>query len=492
MLYKVLMRIHAAPFVVFSVGIHALVFALLMQIQFEGKRKTNEEDLIVETRLVDEEKQFIDPKELLEKLQELQEEEVVVTKPKVTSTRVAETPMEAPTDTKTEVTEAVEADSAPGEGDFEDALDAINQIAMGDGGATMVVSVGDWDAGSGGGKGSFGKRLSKGHRTAAVKKFGGSQQTENAVIAGLAFLTKYQQPDGHWSAAAEGFDAGAKGGYDIAITGLSLLCFLGAGHTEATGKYAPVVSKAVNYLRRVQFGDGRWQDGHLFYTHGICTMAMSEAYGMAGPKSKAAESAQRGLNYIVSMVPEHGGFDYAAAGGAGKSDTSVTGWQIMACKSGIIAGLKVPEEVTKRFEKFCDLQMDEATGTTGYRGKGGGSASMTAVGLVCQLFLGRTPKTHPALVKAADFLDKSGPQLVNTYLIYYGALAQFQMGGDYWKKWNEGFAMQTVDRQVKKGKFAGSWDSEGTNPAVNRVFATNMYILALEVYYRYLPVYQTK
>jgi hypothetical protein len=493
MLYRVLMRIHAAPFVVFSVGVHALVIALLMQVQYQGNRKKDDVDLIVEARLVDEEKDLIDPKELLEKLAELQEEEVVVAKPTVTSSKVAETPMQVPPDTKAEVGEALDEDGVPGEGDFNDALDAINQIAMGDGG-TMVVSVGDWDAGGGGGggKGSYTKRLSRGHRAAAVKKFGGTQQTENAVLAGLAFLAKYQQADGHWSSAKDNFDQGMKGNYDIAITGMSLLCFLGAGHTEVSGKYSGVVSKAVNYLRRVQFGDGRWQDGHLFYTHGLCTMAMSEAFGMSGPRSKAAESAQRGINYIVSNQGETGGYNYAEPGKAGSSDTSVTGWQLMACKSAIIAGLKVPEDTMKRFEKFFDNQIDPVTGSTGYRSKGGGSIGMTSVGLVCQLFLGRTPKTHPVLEIAAQLIDKTGPQINSAYYIYYGTLGQFQMGGDYWKRWNEGFAMQTVARQVKKGKFAGSWDPEGVDFGTHggRVYATGMYLLSLEVYYRYLPLYQ--
>lgn len=494
--YKLLKQVQAAPFVIFSVGVHAIVLALLMQISWR-QNKSSEIDLILETKILDEEPVLLDPQELAKKLAELTEEDIEIAKPDVVPDRPVESPVELNEQVE-EVGETLDRETPPGDDEIDDAMEAINSVAMGDAG-TMVVAVGDWDGGAGGKVNSYKKRLSRSHRVKSVKKFGGSNQTENAVLAGLAFLARYQQADGHWSSSVEGFDKGLKGNHDIAVTGLSLLGFLGAGHTEKTGKYSRVVSKAVNYLRRVQFGDGRWQDGgQWMYTHGIVSMAMSEAYAMSGPASRAADAAQRGVNYIVRNQPAisdpsngicRGGFGYTGAG----NDTSVTGWQLMACKSAIIAELKVPDEAMQLFGKFFDDALDEATGKTAYRpGRGGGSIAMTAVGLVCRLFLGQTPKTHPVLTKKATLIDTTGPQATDVYYLYYGTLGQFQMGGDYWKSWNEKFAMEVVGRQVRKGKFAGSWDYKGVTHAdrAGLAYSTAMYILSLEVYYRYLPLYQ--
>jgi len=495
-LYKLLKQVQAAPFVIFSIGVHAIVFALLMQISWRQKKST-EIDLVLETKILDEEPVLLDPQELLEKLAELTEEDVEIAKPDIVPDKPVETPVEV-TEEVQEVGETLDQEAPPGDDEIDDAMEAINSVAMGDAG-TMVVAVGDWDSGPGGKVNSYKRRKSRSHRVKSVKEFGGNKQTENAVLGGLAFLAKYQQPDGHWSSHAEGFLKGMKGNHDIAVTGLSLLGFLGAGHTERTGKYSRVVSKAVNYLRRVQFGDGRWQDGgHWMYTHGIVTMAMSEAYGMSGPASRAADAAQRGINYIVRNQPQYsdgskgicrGGFGYSGPG----NDTSVTGWQLMACKSAIVAGLKVPDEAMTLFGKFFDDALDEASGKTAYRpGRGGGSIAMTSVGLVCRLFLGQTPKTHPVLTKKAKLIDTTGPQATNVYYLYYGTLGQFQMGGDYWKSWNERFAMEVASRQVRRGKLAGSWDYKGVTHAdrAGPAYSTAMYILSLEVYYRYLPLYQ--
>ncbi|MDP6118156.1 MAG: terpene cyclase/mutase family protein [Planctomycetota bacterium] len=495
-LYRIARSIQAAPFIVFSIGVHFLLIAMLMQLDWGGPMRIHE-DLVIETSIIDEEEIVLDPQELEEKLSELVDD-ADIEDVQVTPTEVSDVPpMELPPDATEEMAEAIEEDGLPGEDELDEALDAINNFALGDGGNSMVVAAGDWDTGGPSGRvtGFSGRKNSR-YKKGARKSYGGSSQTENAVLAGLKFLSRYQQSDGRWSSSSEGFHRGVPGTYDQAITGLSLLAFLGAGHTEATGKYRTVVSKAVSYLRRVQTPDGAWKGsgGHWMYTHGICAMAMSEAFGMAGSKSQAGNAAQRAITYIVEHMGDKGanigGFGYGGAG----NDTSVTGWQIMACKSAKVAELKVPKEAFNKFKIFLDTAGDPSTGKTGYRstGPGSGSIAMTAVGQVCRLFLGQKPKETPFLIKSADLIDKSGPNLGNSYYLYYGTLAQFQMGDKvkkdtkYWTNWNNRFALQSVARQVKTGRMAGSWPGDKHGPC----FVTAMNILCLEVYYRYLPVYQ--
>lgn len=94
--------------------------------------------------------------------------------------------------------------------------------------------------------------------------------------------------------------------------------------------------------------------------------------------------------------------------------------------------------------------------------------------------------------KIADVISTTGPQIGSEYYLYYGTLGMYQMGGKRWETWNAGFSMPLVDRQVRQGKYAGSWEPAGTQFGGHggRVYVTCMYTLCLEVYYRYLPVYR--
>ena len=65
---------------------------------------------------------------------------------------------------------------------------------------------------------------------------------------------------------------------------------------------------------------------------------MCEAYGLSQDPG-LRRSAQKAINYIVNAQHDGGGWRY---GPARPGDTSVTGWQIMALKSGQMAGLDVP------------------------------------------------------------------------------------------------------------------------------------------------------
>ena len=69
----------------------------------------------------------------------------------------------------------------------------------------------------------------------------------------------------------------------------------------------------------------------------------------------------------------------------------------------------------------------------------------------------------------------------------------FQMGGQYWKEWNESLKKFLLDSQRKGGCADGSWDAKGAfSNNGGRVFYTAVGCLSLEVYYRYLPVAMLK
>ena len=85
--------------------------------------------------------------------------------------------------------------------------------------------------------------------------------------------------------------------------------------------------------------------------------------------------------------------------------------------------------------------------------------------------------------------DANGYNQINYYYWYYGTLAMFQMGGEYWSNWNEKIKDVLANSQEKDGCKAGSWAPVGKRcGAGGRVYATTLSIMSLEIYYRYQKI----
>src|SRR5262249_9130141 len=137
--------------------------------------------------------------------------------------------------------------------------------------------------------------------------------------------------------------SGKGGKHDTAGAAFGLLPFLAAGITHKSSgraqddQYVKTVQRALSYLINKQ-GKDRAFPGTL-YEHGLATLAMCEAFGLtADPQLKGP--AQAALNFIAhAQDPNGGGWRYHPRE---PGDTSVVGWQVMALKSGQMAGLNVP------------------------------------------------------------------------------------------------------------------------------------------------------
>ena len=66
----------------------------------------------------------------------------------------------------------------------------------------------------------------------------------------------------------------------------------------------------------------------------------------------------------------------------------------------------------------------------------------------------------------------------------------FRLQGPRWLKWNEAVSTALVNGQVGSGEGSGSWDPDPLWGGYGgRVFSTSLGAFCLEVYYRYLPLY---
>ncbi len=336
-------------------------------------------------------------------------------------------------------------------------------------------------------------------RKEAIDALGGTKESEAAVERGLDWLAAHQSRDGSWS--LQGFavnckhpqcTAAASVVSDTAGTGLALLPFLAAGYTHKSGKHQQTVARALRWLLDHQYADGGWLapgDTKPMYGHGMSAIALCEAFGMTrDPRLRLP--AQKALDFIArAQHPVTGGWRYQPRT---PGDTSVLGWQVMALKSGELAGLTVsPQAKEGALRWLKSVETSPNSGQFGYLSPSS-TPAMTGQGLLCLQLLG-TRRTDPRLLAGADYLLKHLPQRTSdtSYYWYHATQVMYHMQGKYWKAWNERLRDMLVSTQVTRGTMAGSWDPvDAREKTGGRICATALRLLMLEVYYRHLPLYQ--
>ena len=101
------------------------------------------------------------------------------------------------------------------------------------------------------------------------------------------------------------------------------------------------------------------------------------------------------------------------------------------------------------------------------------------------------PRNHPPLLKGSAGLGREQPRENNMYFNYYTSQVLHHVGGNGWNRWNPRMRNYLVSTQSKEGHEAGSWYfDEAWSDHGGRLYSTTLAILTLEVYYRYMPMYQ--
>ena len=329
-------------------------------------------------------------------------------------------------------------------------------------------------------------------RGALAAKYGGTPESELAVENGLKWLANHQHPDGSWRLD---FRQGPCQGrcrnpgtreVTTAATGLSLMAFLGAGYTHRDGPYQQQVQDGLDYLKsklkKSVFG-GNLTEGTM-YAQAIAVIALSEAYNMTKDEA-LKDTIESALQYIVTAQHQQGGWRYIPGE---PGDITVTGWQIMALKSCRMAGFEVPDQTIKKAKKFLYSVGSESDGLFGYTDQNPDKTS-TAIGLAVQLFLGWSTDNR-AMFKGTRFIKKEGPSHNNIYYNYYATLTLFHSRHSGWDGWNKEMRDYLIETQSTAGHESGSWFfKENYGTVGGRLYTTAMAIMILEVYYRYLPLF---
>ncbi len=381
------------------------------------------------------------------------------------------------------------------------------------------------------------------------------------MLEGLRWLVRHQNPDGSWGILSlksicdtdkPCFDP--KESYtehaDEGLTAMALLCFLGAGYSHESKqdlvdtarakryKIGEVVKNGLTWLVKRQNDQGYFSKDQVFmYNEALCALALTESYGLTqnrywkDPAQKAINFLQRaqrpnpsgsgnwGWRYssrqeIEAKYPG-GSLDETGKKELFDSDTSVTGWVVMALKSAIISGLQVDKNSMDgglAFVKWCTAN----DGLVGYndpknagltvQGRGDDkfdyhATSMTSLGICIRIFCEHDPNDaffEPAaqrLIKDLPTVDKDRRK-IDYYYWYYGSMALNQLdgpdsprkSGKYWGPWNKAMVDAVIglqDTQERSCNRGGWIQPDRWAYAGGPIYSTAINVLTLEVYYRY-------
>jgi hypothetical protein len=305
-----------------------------------------------------------------------------------------------------------------------------------------------------------------------------------AIERGLEYLCRVQFADGRWrfdnlEAVATPFPRPTSLRADAAATGLALLAFLGAGHDHFEGRYQLVIVDGLDFLVRIQQREGAFADlaGDesseitSFYSHGIATLALCEAFGMTGDQELRAP-AQLAINHLAQRIEN----ELQASNGRPirQNDWSVIGWQLATLRSGRLAGLTVDADALARISaRLAQMQIDTHSS----------DEMQTAIALAVELHLGPANAVAPKRT-AADQLLAHGNEHESsrdTYFWYYGSQAMYYVGGDQWQAWSRELYPRLIAAQVAEGAIAGSWEPPAAADVARPDVATRLYVTAMNL-----------
>jgi len=350
-----------------------------------------------------------------------------------------------------------------------------------------------------------------GDRSARLAK--APADVRKAVAKGLAWLAEAQSivaGDGRWDCDS----AGGWPQFDVGVTSLALLAFLGAGHDDAPGAahpYVPNVRKGLAFLRAAQTANGiiRVPPAHerVLLEHALATCALCEAAADTGDRSDAA-ILQKAVDACAAARTPGRGWGYEPGGP--KTDTFTTTWMMTALRFGELAGARVDRKVYADGLAWLGKMTDPNFGLTGYDYPGGQvfrakgqeaflpewSVADTAAGLWCQILVNRQ---DPPGTRGTDWRHRSlyakGMSLccdlppewddghVDLCYWYFASLALRPEDSEAAARtWRPALQKALLPSQ----RADGSWDPDGAwGFAGGRIYATAMAVLCLLAPTRY-------
>ena len=306
-----------------------------------------------------------------------------------------------------------------------------------------------------------------------------TEELDEAVKKGLAYLAKQQNEDGS-------FDADRYGGPHVGVTAICCLAFMANGELPGRGDYGSVVQKGLDYILANAQESGLIASKNVshgpMYGHGFATLFLAEIYGMTDDDD-VRDALVKAVKLIVKSQNAEGGWRYQPI--PYDADLSVTICQIKALRSARQAGIDVPKETIEKAIQYVKDSQNPYDGGFRYMIGSGSSAFPRSAAGVASLYYAGVYEGDiindgiAYLEKQIDSGNDDGGH--EFYGHYYCSQAMFIAGGKHWADY---FPM-IRERMIRRQERDGSWDSPH-----GKDYATGMTLIVLEMPYRLLPIFQ--
>lgn len=312
------------------------------------------------------------------------------------------------------------------------------------------------------------------------------QPRDRAIRRGLEALRRLQKPDGA---------VGDR--YAVALTSLAVMAHFAAGVVLEDQEHGAWLKRSVQLVLARQDESGYFgrSDGSNMYGHGIATLMLAEALGLAKDdelEDRLRAALERAVKVTVAAAQikkqsgHEGGWRYQP--NADDSDLSLSGWQLLSLHATQQVGLPVPEEVIKAAVEYTK-SLTTPEGAVGYQRMGEDKPALRGLALVC-LAIGHEEKSSsfPAIVTRieADPIAWQGDRFF--YRAYYDAVGMSRAAPEVWKRYAPRLESVLCEHQADDGAWGSPGGGEDENAGA--VYRTSMAILALTVDRHVLPAYQ--
>ena len=328
-----------------------------------------------------------------------------------------------------------------------------------------------------------------------LKRIGEKDEVDKAVDKAIKYLIANQDSvSGQFG----------KDQYRNVNTALATIALMASGHFPGRSEYGENLRRGVMFLAREAKNTKNkgylGNDGGRMYGHGICTLALTEAYGMLQDikeNDEIKEAIDEAVNVILNAQVKqngshHGGWRYSPKGN--DADLSVAVWQLLVLRSAKNCLLDVPQKsiddgiayVRRTYRQHPDKRHQGFSYQPGHNP----TPAMRCAGIVCMLALGanKEKKDENMITTSASILmDKNfKPDQGNHfyYTSYYIATAANMLRKEYRKKILPLMERTLIQHQRPNGEFAKHRGHDGG------VYATAFATISLCVRYQYLPIYQ--
>ncbi len=177
------------------------------------------------------------------------------------------------------------------------------------------------------------------------------------------------------------------------MTALAGTAMLAEGSTTTTGRYAPKIRLAVDYLlskSRPNGLIGYREDGHYTYGHGYSMVFLSQVFGEEEDVQRREEIRDvltRAVQFCADAQTSRGGWGYVSAKEGSDFDegsTCITQVQgLLACRN---AGIPVSKEIIDRAIEYIDnAQRRRAVWNTAFEAAGLDHPSQPQRSLPCSM-----------------------------------------------------------------------------------------------------------